>query len=70
MEDNILSRTLYSWLWAFGLIYVSSAIFSFFGIGFEVYGIYILFFVGMFILYGFLPQRSGNIFLPKELRDN
>lgn len=62
-----MSRILYSLLWAAGFIYVSTAIFAFFGIGFDVYGIYVLFFVGMLILYGFLPQQSGGIFLPKEL---
>lgn len=68
-ESSILSRTLYSLLWACGLAYVSSAIFAFVGIGFDSYGIYLLFFVSMFILYGFLPQKSGTIFMPKELRN-
>lgn len=68
-ESSVLSRTLYSLLWAVGLVFVSSSIFTFFGIGFEAYGIYVLFFVGMFILYGILPQQGGNIFMPKELRN-
>lgn len=68
-ESSILSRISYSLLWAVGLVYVSSSIFNFFGIGFESYGIYVLFFVGMVILYGFLPQQGGTIFMPKELRN-
>lgn len=64
-----MARIVYSLLWAFGFMYVSTAIFAFFGIGFDVYGIYVLFFIGMLILYGFLPEQSGGIFLPKELRN-
>jgi len=61
---NILERIAYSLVFAVGIVYVLSAIFSFFGIGFETYGIYVMFLVAMAILYGFLPQDVGNIFKP------
>jgi|AntAceMinimDraft_16_1070373.scaffolds.fasta_scaffold245418_2 hypothetical protein len=65
MTESMLPRQVYSLLWAFGFIYVSTALFAFFGIGFDSYGIYMLFFVCMFILYGILPQKTGGIFMPK-----
>lgn len=65
MAESILPQSVYSLLWVFGFIYVSTALFAFFGIGFDSYGIYMLFFVCMFILYSILPQKTGGIFIPK-----
>jgi hypothetical protein len=46
-------------------IYIGTTILGFFGIGVEVYGIYLVILIGIILLYGVLPEHSGGIFLPK-----
>lgn len=60
-------RVLYSIATIVGTIYVTTAIFAFFGIGFDVYGSYLLFMVAMLLMYGFLPQQRKGIFDPKNV---
>jgi len=42
--------------------YVCSVAFDFFGIGFEVYGNYMLWFDAIFLFIAVLPRRTGEIF--------
>ena len=44
------------------IVYSISNIFSFFGIGYDVYGIYMLTFITISIFVGVLPQNVGGIF--------
>ena len=44
------------------VVYSISNIFSFFGIGYDVYGIYMLTFITLSIFVGVLPQNVGGIF--------
>ena len=38
---------------------VITTLFSFFGIGFDVYGNYLLWFIALAILYSILPEETG-----------
>jgi accessory gene regulator protein AgrB len=42
--------------------YFVTSIFSFFNIGIQSYGIYLLFVIALLLLYAFLPQKTGEIF--------
>ena len=44
-------------------IFLSAAIASFFGIGFQDYGVYVIFAVAMIVLYYILPNKPSNIFV-------
>jgi hypothetical protein len=41
---------------------VIPTLFAFFGIGFDVYGNYLLWFIALAILYSILPKKSGTLF--------
>ena len=41
---------------------VITTLFAFFGIGFDVYGNYFLWFIALAILYLILPKTSGTLF--------
>lgn len=60
MESFI--QVIYTLFWTFLVIYISVGAFDFFGIGIDIYGIYILWFSVLSILSIFLPQLSGDIF--------
>jgi uncharacterized membrane protein len=63
---SVLTKITYTIAASAAIVYVTSTLFSFFGIGFETYGIYLLFIVGMSILYAILPESKGSIFTPKS----
>ncbi len=44
------------------LVFVLTTAFSFFGIGFETYGNYLLWFVALAIFYSVLPTETGTAF--------
>ena len=44
------------------LVFVLTTAFSFFGIGFETYGNYLLWFVALAIFYSVLPKETGSAF--------
>jgi uncharacterized membrane protein len=44
------------------LVYISTAILSFFGIGIEMYANYLIWFIAMIILSVLLPKKTGEIF--------
>lgn len=56
------TQVIYTIFWTFLVIYISIGAFDFFGIGIDIYGIYILWFSVLSILSIFLPQLSGDIF--------
>jgi uncharacterized BrkB/YihY/UPF0761 family membrane protein len=60
-----LTKIIYTIAASVAIVYVTTTLFSFFGIGFDTYGIYILFLVGMAILYAMLPETQGELFAPK-----
>jgi len=57
-----LLQVIYTLFWTFLVIYISVSAFDFFGLGVDIYGIYILWFSALSILSIFLPQLTGNIF--------
>ena len=59
----LLSQILYTILLSWLFIYVTSIAFSFFGIGFEVYGNYLLWIIALVIFWSILPSdMKGSIF--------
>ena len=58
-----IRQLLYIIVFSICIVYVSSAIFSFFGIGLDVYGNYVFFILAMLLLYMFLPKNTGTLFL-------
>lgn len=44
------------------LVYISTAILTFFGIGIEMYANYLIWFIAMIILAVLLPKKTGEIF--------
>lgn len=57
-----IKQFLYTILFSICIVYVSSAIFSFFGISLAVYGNYMFFILAMLLLYMFLPVNTGKLF--------
>ena len=57
-----LAEVFYTLFWTFIMISISAAAFNFFGIGVQVYGIYIMWFACISILGIFLPDRVGLVF--------
>jgi hypothetical protein len=55
-------RLLYSIIGIAIFFMVVSSIFTFFGIGFDVYGNYMLWLVAIIIFYTILPQEGSTIF--------
>tara|TARA_A100001011_G_C14287063_1_gene834321 strand:+ start:1159 stop:1338 length:180 start_codon:yes stop_codon:yes gene_type:complete len=58
----MFTRIVYGTLSAIAIVYITTQIFSFLGIGFDVYGIYIMYIVALALMYGFLPQNVGRMF--------
>ena len=56
------TQVIYTIFWTFLVIYISIGAFDFFGIGIDIYGIYILWFSILSIFSIFLPQLAGDIF--------
>lgn len=63
---SMIVRMLYIIVALVSTIYIITTILGFFGVGAGVYGIYLVVLVGIILLYGVLPEKSGGIFLPKE----
>lgn len=63
---SVLTKIIYTIAASAAVVYITTTLFAFFGIGFETYGIYVLFMVGMAILYSVLPESSGDLFSPKS----
>lgn len=63
---SALTKLVYTIAASVAMVYMTTTLFSFFGIGFEVYGIYVLFMVGMAILYSMLPEETGLLFSRKS----
>ena len=59
---SVLTKIIYTIAASAAIVYVLTTLFAFFGIGFETYGIYVLFLVGMSILYAMLPEETGSLF--------
>lgn len=62
---SMFTKVLYTLSAVAAIVYVASAIFSFFGVGFETYGIYLFFLVAIALFNSFLPDHVGDIFQPK-----
>ncbi len=65
MESNQSSpftRIIVTLLSTAALIFVLTTAFSFFGIGFETYGNYLLWFVALALFYSVLPAETGVAF--------
>ena len=63
---SALTKIVYTIAAAAAIMYVFTTIFAFFDIGFDTYGIYLLFLIGMAILYAMLPEETGILFSPKS----
>lgn len=61
-DQSMFTRIVYGILSAIAIVYITGQVFAFMGIGFDVYGIYVLYIVGLALMYGFLPQEVGNMF--------
>ena len=48
--------------WTFLIVYITTNAFEFFGIGFDIYAIYILWYSALSIMSIFLPVSVGDIF--------
>jgi hypothetical protein len=59
---TMIYKILYILIFLFGTIYVSTAIFQFFDIGVQTYGIYLMFIIALSCLYALLPQKVGSLF--------
>ena len=57
-----LSKAVYTLFWTVLIVYVTIGAFNFFGVGFNVYGIYLMWFMCLIMLSIFLPVRVGAIF--------
>ena len=60
-----LTRILYTFASIAVVVYIATAIFSFFGVGIQTYGVYLLFIKALAIFNSFLPAKSGLLFTPK-----
>lgn len=57
-----LTTILYTLAILWAVSYVSGVIFSFFGVGFETYGVYLFFIIAMGLFNSFLPGETGKMF--------
>ena len=61
-----MPQILYTILFSILFMYVSSIALSFFGIGFEVYGNYMLWIIALLVFWSILPQENpGRTFVKK-----
>jgi len=64
----LLSQILYTILLSWLFIYVTGIAFSFFGIGFEIYGNYLLWIIALIIFWSILPtEMQGSIFNKRKV---
>ena len=57
-----LGNVLYTIFWTFLIAYVSTGAFGFFGVGINIYGTYLLWFISLVMLSIFLPTQVGLMF--------
>ena len=57
-----LMQVIYTIFWTLLVVYITTGAFEFFGIGFEVYGIYMLWYSTLSIMSIFLPSSVGDTF--------
>tara|TARA_Y100000591_G_C21702184_1_gene628841 strand:+ start:363 stop:551 length:189 start_codon:yes stop_codon:yes gene_type:complete len=57
-----LGNVLFTIFWSFLIAYVTTGAFNFFGVGINVYGVYLLWFMSLVMLSIFLPEKVGTIF--------
>ena len=57
-----LGNVLFTIFWSFLIAYVTTGAFKFFGVGINVYGVYLLWFMSLVMLSIFLPEKVGTIF--------
>ena len=58
----MLTKVLYTLAGVAATAYIAGAIFSFFGVGFETYGIYLFFMIAVALFNSFLPGEEKSIF--------
>jgi hypothetical protein len=57
-----LATIAYTIVSAVALTFILTTAFSFLGIGFEVYGNYLLWFIALALFFAVLPSRGGTLF--------
>tara|TARA_B110000971_G_C19587913_1_gene310394 strand:+ start:108 stop:296 length:189 start_codon:yes stop_codon:yes gene_type:complete len=57
-----LMQVIYTIFWTLLVVYITTGAFEFFGIGFDVYGIYMLWYSTLSIMSIFLPSSVGDTF--------
>ena len=63
---SMLTRVLYTLTAVSAVAYIANAIFMFFGVGFETYGIYLFFLIALEFVESYVKELSpnNNTFLP------
>lgn len=59
-----LTNILYTFAGIAASVYIATAIFSFFGVGIQTYGVYLLFIIALALFNSFLPSKTGLLFSP------
>lgn len=57
-----ITKIIYTLITIILLSIIITVMFSFFGIGFDVYGNYLLWFIALGVFYSLLPSETGNVF--------
>ncbi len=57
-----LMQVIYTIFWTLLVVYITTGAFDFFSIGFDVYGIYMLWYSTLSIMSIFLPSSVGDTF--------
>lgn len=60
-------RLFYIILSLVSVIYITTTILSFFGIGAEVYGIYLVILIAIILFYGVLSEKRGDLFTKSSI---
>ena len=55
-------QVIYTIFWTLLVVYITTGAFAFFGTGFDVYGIYMLWYSTLSIMSIFLPSNVGDTF--------
>jgi TM2 domain-containing membrane protein YozV len=57
-----ITKIIYTLVTVLLLSFIITSMFSFFGIGFDIYGNYLLWFIALAVFYSILPAETGTIF--------
>lgn len=57
-----ITKIIYTLVTVLLLSFIITSMFSFFGIGFDIYGNYLLWFIALAVFYSILPTETGTIF--------